>query len=183
MSWVFPARIRATSAWSKPWRKAIAVGVTGIGMSAFAMAALQGTQGQIAIDHVSPEDVSAARYFYNEAPPGSNLVLATSFFPTRLEGDYRRFNPNLRQEPALTDEERFRERVLDEDAVPEVTDYVRSFTGPRHYLAISDTMEDAAGYFGQLPSGSLDVLTDALRESPQWRVFYENDEVVIFEVT
>jgi hypothetical protein len=39
-----------------------------------------------------------------------------------------------------------------------------------------------AGYFGRLPAGSLTALTESLRQSAEWKVFYDNGVVVIFQL-
>jgi hypothetical protein len=161
-------------------RRRLTVGLTSVALSLFTLAAFQGTEGQVAFDYVSVDSAAAADYFYDNARPGSALVLATPFFPTRLDASYRLFNQNMATDPAVIDEQRFRHRQLGSSDVPAITEYVDSFVGAGHYLAISQTMAVQAGYFGYLPAGSLDALTDALRRAPEWRVFYENDEVVIF---
>jgi hypothetical protein len=73
--------------------------------------------------------------------------------------------------------------MLDGAELPGVTGYVDSFHGSGHYLVVSRAMAVQSGYFGYLPAGSLSALTEGLRRAVGWRVFYQNDEVVIFERT
>ena len=173
-------RHRRNSRRPRPW---LTRGLTTAVLSLGALTALQGTEGQLAYDGVSADSVAAAQYFYDNARPGSALVLASPDLPTRLTAGYRLFNVGSATDPALTDEERFRHRMLDAAETPAITGYVDSFHGSGHYLAISRAMAAQVGYFGYLPAGSLDALADALRVAPGWRVFYQNDEVVLFERT
>jgi hypothetical protein len=163
-------------------RHVLPAGIGGAALAVLLLAALQGTEGQFAFDHVSQESVSAAEFFYDEAPPGSALVLGTSDFPGRISARYRLFNQGLPAEPTLTDQPLFQHRRLDDSQLPAVTDFVRSIPGTGHYLAVSDAMAVEAGYFGRFPDGSLTALTGALRRSADWSVFYENPQVVIFRL-
>jgi hypothetical protein len=163
-------------------RHVLPAGIGGAALTVLMLAALQGTEGQFAFDHVSQDSVMAAEFFYDEAPPSSALVLATSNFPSRISARYGLFNQGMSAEPALTDRPGFQHRRLDDTQLPAVTAFVRSIPGTGHYLAVSDAMAVEAGYFGRFPDGSLTALTDSLRRSPDWSVFYENPGVVIFRL-
>lgn len=166
---------------SNSWRGAVAATISAVVLALLSFAASQGTQGQVAFDNVSTRAVETAQYFYDNARPGSILVLGTPIFPSRLTANYRSFNQNLQIDPTLLDETSFRHARLDQAYLAAVTRYVDSFKGSGHYLAISRAMAVQADYFGYLPAGSLDALSEALRASKQWRIFSENEEVVIFE--
>jgi hypothetical protein len=177
-----PSRRRHRAPHPRLSRYVVTESVAGAALTVLALAALQGTEGQFAFDHVSPESVVAADYFYDHARPGSTLVLATPNFPGRLDARYRLFNRGLTTEPALTDDPQFEHKRLDHTMISAVTSYVSAFPGREHFLAVSRDMAVEAGYFGHLPAGSLTALREALRGSPRWSVFYENPEVVIFQL-
>lgn len=162
------------------WRALVRALAGGVALSVLTLAALQATNGQFAFDYVSAKSAAAAQYFYDNARPGSILVLGTPIFPGRLTANYWFFNQNLATEPSLLDVPEFRRLGASDQAA--VAEYVSSFAGSGAYLAISRSMSVQADYFGYLPTGSLDALSAALRSSDDWQVFYENDEVVIFEM-
>ncbi|MBV9161905.1 MAG: hypothetical protein JO281_10220 [Pseudonocardiales bacterium] len=143
--------------------------------------ALQGLQGQFAVDRVPPNEVAAAEYLYAHARPGATIVLAAQNFPARFTANYGSFNAGQSGDPALLDEDKFRHVRFGPSSVPVVTQYALSFHGSDVYFVISQQMVVYSNYFGYLPHGSLEELKAALRASPRWRTFLDNGEVVIFK--
>jgi hypothetical protein len=157
------------------------VGVA-LALSACSLAAHQGLQGQFAVHAVATWDLHAARYFYAHAPVGSALLLGAQNFPARLTADYGRFNVGTPVEPALTDEQRFRDATLEASWLPDIEDWARSHAGTRTYLVVSRQMAAHAEFFGDLRPGALAALTEALRTSRRWEIFYEAPGVIIFRL-
>jgi hypothetical protein len=147
------------------------------------LASQQAVQGQFRLDRVPPSEITAAEYLYAHAEPGSSVLLAARNFPARLTANYDRFNIGLGTDPALMDEAEFHDVTFGPASVPAVTDWVRSFTGTRHYLVVSEPMIAYVHYFGFLPPGSLEGLTAALKDAPEWSVFYDDGQTTIFELT
>ena len=52
-----------------------------------------------------------------------------------------------------------------------------------NYLVVSNAMEAYTDYFGYEPHGWESSLQEALRQSPDWSVFYQADGVTIFKLT
>jgi hypothetical protein len=152
-----------------------------LALSLCSLAAHQGLQGQFAVHAVTTADLDAARYFAAHAPDGSSLLLGAQNFPSRLTGNYDRFNIGIPLEPALTDQEHFRDATLDASWQPAVEEWVSGYAGTRTYLVVSDRMVADAEYFGNLRTGALQTLEAQLRASRRWKIFYEGPGVTIFE--
>ena len=161
-------------------RRRLATAGIALMLSAFSMAAHQGLQGQFAVHAVASTDIAAARYFYSHAPAGSSLLLGAQNFPARLTGGYGRFNVGVPLEPAITDEDQLRDAALGERWLPRVEAWARDHAGTQTYLVVSRQMAVDAQFFGDLPTGALAALDDALRASPRWDVFYQAPGVTIF---
>jgi hypothetical protein len=157
------------------------VGVA-LALSACSLATHQGLQGQFTVHAVATADIDAARFFAAHAPDGSSLLLGAQNFPSRLTANYDRFNIGIPVEPALTDEERFRDATLDASWLPTIEEWAAGYAGTRTYLVVSDRMVADAEFFGDLQTGALQALEDGLRASRRWTIFYERPGVTIFEL-
>ena len=131
-----------------------------------------------------PDEVQASRYFYSHAEPGS-VLLGSPNFPTRLASDYDRFvlNPFNATDPSFLDP-RLWGRVLGVNDLPILADKIRAYEtdgATAGYVVLSTSQADAAELFGILPQGSLASLEQALLHSPDWTVFYRDQDTIIFQ--
>jgi hypothetical protein len=164
-------------------RGRIVVAASGPVFALVMLAGLQGLQGQLVVHQVRAADIVAAEYLYTHAEPNSSVVVAAPNFPTKLTGDYNRFNTRLTAvdislvgDPIFTGD-------LDAQRVPEVETYVRALGTRTNYLVVSDAMAAYTDYFGMLPAGSMASLAAGLRASPGWTVFYQVPGITVFRLT
>nr|MDT0656461.1 hypothetical protein [Micromonospora sp. DSM 115978] len=173
-----PARPR----WSA--RRTAGVALLGLALGVAALATVQGRHGQLVVDRQSAAEVRAARHLYATAEPGSTIALGTSNFPSRLTGDYGRFNRTVPVgEPDLVKGADLRDTPLGAEYLPAIENYLRGFGGTATYLVLSDGMDRQADYFGYLPDGALDRLGEALAADPDWTVFHRDGDVVVYQFT
>jgi len=153
-----------------------------VALLAILLSGLQGLHGQLIVHQVSRTDIRAAEYFYAHAQPGAALVLAAPNFPTKLTADYGSFNRgHVSVDITLVGDPLFAGNLTGSRAI-EVERYVAALRYPTSYLVVSRAMEAYTDYFGVEPHGWEASLEQALRESPDWTVFYQDDGVTIFKL-
>jgi hypothetical protein len=167
--------------WPDRWTSAATLRVTVVLAELLALF-LPAYYGLAEVNYIRPTDVAASQYFYAHGTPHSLLILATPYFPVRIAGNYDNFFVTTRPEPTLTDFPPFRHRFLTARDVPEIEALTAPYGGRSTYLVISSQMKVASHVFQLLPDGSLDSLSRALAASPDWRLFYRNRDVVIYEL-
>jgi hypothetical protein len=141
--------------------------------------------GLAEVDQIKPQEVAASRYIYENGRQGGILLLAAPNFPMRASADYDRFRiRNGPYDPNLMDSPQLRNRLLGEDDLPAIEATARYYenSGKPVYLVISSGMKAYCHLFTLLPDGSLDSLDRALATSERWRVFYRNDDAVVYEL-
>jgi hypothetical protein len=139
--------------------------------------------GQEELNIISPAEVRASEWFYYHARSGSVLVLAAPGFPYRYGGTYPSFrgpegdaNPNLLTEPA------FEGRPLGAAEVPNVAARIREYS--KYGYIVFDKDETAyAEVFRITPPGALAQLQAAVARSRDFRLWYSNSDVQIYELT
>jgi hypothetical protein len=139
--------------------------------------------GQEELNIISPAEVRASEWFYYHARPGSVLVLAAPGFPYRYGATYPTFrgpegdaNPNLMTEPV------FEGRQLGAAEVPSVAARIREYS--KHGYIVFDRDETAyAEIFRITPPGALAHLEAAVARSPDFRLWYSNPYVQIYELS
>lgn len=154
---------------------------SGVAMAAATLAALQGLQGQLAVNRVPATDIAAAKYFYAHAAPGSMLVLVAPNFPTKLTANYGSFNKGMPVDVALVRDPQLT-GYLDGTRLSGMEQYLRSLGARDNYLVFSTQTTVHTTYFGLLPEGATRSLEEAVRRSPQWRPFYLDQGVSIFRL-
>ena len=143
---------------------------------------LQAYFGLTQINLVRPSEVAAATYFYEHARPGSVLILAGPNYPERDSGVYDHFVVTSgAYDPKLVPNPSFTHRMLGSNDLPSIEGVLHSYA-PHGYFAITTGMKVYAHDFKLLPDGSLDNLDRALAASPRWKVFYRNQDAVIYEL-
>lgn len=131
---------------------------------------------------ISPAEVRASEWFYYHARPGSVLLLSAPGFPYRYGGTYPEFkgpegdaNPNLLSAPA------FQSRQLGAAQVPAVIARVHEYA-PRGYIAFAKDQTAFGEVMGVTPPGALAHLEAAIASSPDFRLWYANRDVQIYEL-
>lgn len=139
--------------------------------------------GEEELNIFSPAEVRASEWFYYHAQPGTVLVLAAPGFPYRYGATYPEFlgpegdaNPNLLTEPV------FEGRPLGVAQVPDVVARILEYS-KYGYIAFTKDETTYAEVFRITPPGELGHLEAAVASSPYFRLWYQNSDVQIFELT
>jgi hypothetical protein len=124
----------------------------------------------------TPEEVTAAAWLADHAPPGSLLVEGNRNYPAQFR-NYERFRyVPLDLEPLSTRREIARRPVRT---------MLRWMTDPEDagaYLLLTRSQERDAEAYGRRPVGFLEALEADLRASSRFRVAFEDRDAVIFTV-
>jgi hypothetical protein len=139
--------------------------------------------GEEELNIFTPAEVRASEWFYYHARPGTVLVLAAPGFPYRYGATYPEFlgpegdaNPNLLTRPAFVG------RPLGAAEVQDVVARVREYA--KHgYIAFTKDETTYAEVFRITLPGALGHLEAAVARSPYFRLWYQNSDVQIFELT
>jgi hypothetical protein len=166
-----------------PWNVQGSLGVAAVLIALVALF-LPSYFGLEQVNEVRPAEVAASQYYYDHVPRNSVLVLGVPNFPARVSGNYDRSRLVHGGEPSLADLPRFQGKMLTSTDLPDVEALVRQVEAPggNGYLAISTGMKVYCHVYSVLPDGSLDSLSNALAHSPRWRVFYQNNDAVIYQL-
>ena len=155
------------------------VGIVVLVMTALFLEAYFGTAE---INFTRPTELAAEQYFYQHAKTGSVLVLGAPNYPERSSGTYDRFVVTSgANDPKLAPNTYFLHRMLGVDDLPALEDEVHAYAA-HGYFAITTGMKIYCHVYGLLPDGSLDSLDRALAASNRWKVFYRNQDAVIYEL-
>ena len=138
--------------------------------------------GQEELNIISPAEVRASEWFYYHARPQSVLVLAAPGFPFRYGGTYPEYlgpegdaNPNLLSETVFVGQE------LGPAQVPYVAARIEEYA--KHGYIVFDKDETTyAEVFRLTPPGALGRLEHAVAHSSDFRLWYDNKVVRIYEL-
>ncbi len=157
------------------------LGVPGaaIVLTAAALASMQGAHGQLGFNRFTTAEVRASQFIYNHAEPGADIVLAAGNFPTRLTATYGAFasGPNSDRSLLNPDEDLVKLHLNERD-LPTINANFDAEVPT--YLVFSPSMRQFLHYFGYAPDGAFDRLQALIARSPQWRLFHQDGDVVIF---
>lgn len=138
--------------------------------------------GQEELNIISVGEVRASEQFYYHARPGSVLVLAAPGFPYRYGGTYSEFkgpegdaNPNLLTSPI------FQNRQLGAAEVPDVIERIREYS-KYGYIVFAKDETAYAQVMNITPAGALAHLEAAVAQSPDFRLWYANQDAQIYEL-
>ncbi|OLB81910.1 MAG: hypothetical protein AUI14_01620 [Actinobacteria bacterium 13_2_20CM_2_71_6] len=109
-------------------------------------------------------------------------MLATSDFPSPYTANYGGFKPGRNGIAELMKGANLAHLKLNADDLPAVEQFARDQGGTTAYLVISRSMKVYAHYFGYLADGALDTLDRAVGASANWKPFYHNADVVIYQL-
>jgi hypothetical protein len=138
--------------------------------------------GQEETNIISPAEVRASEWFYYHARPGSVLLLSAPGFPYRYGATYPEFsgpegdaNPNLLTDPI------FQSRQLGAADIPRVIARIGEYS-QHGYVAFTKDETTYAQVLGITPQGALAHLEAAVARSPDFRLWYGNKDVQIYEL-
>ena len=124
--------------------------------------------------HFSQNEVDAARYLYNTAPPGSLLIEGSRSYPTQFRNyEFFTYVP-IDREPAES-----WVSIID-NPVEVLSRWMGNKEYQRAYLIITRSQKADVNALGLMPAGSLDVIEQALLKSPKFQVIYGNADAKIF---
>ena len=131
---------------------------------------------------VSAAEVRASEQFYYHARPGSVLLFAALGFPGKYGATYPEFRgPEESEAPTLMTVSSFRNRQLGVAEVPNVISIIKQYA-QRGYIAFSKTETGYAELFHLTPPGALGHLEAAVARSPDFRLWYRNNDAQIYEM-
>jgi hypothetical protein len=138
--------------------------------------------GQEEFNIVSPAEVRASEWFYYHARPGSVLVLSAPGFPYRYGATYPEFNgPEVDANPNLLSSPIFQARQLGPVEIPHIVARIHEYS--RYgYVSFTKDQTAYAEALGVTPPGALAHLETAVASSPDFRLWYGNSDVRIYEL-
>ncbi len=170
--------IRLRSGWR---RRVLSIGLAG-GMSYATFAGLQGYFGlwSLVVEHPSQATL-AKDLLANATAPATFATLDPAGFPTRVSGDYVKFAsvdknfdlPLLALPPEIL-EGFARDRKI--EMLTESAAYREGET----YLIFDTQGRAAIQYYGYFPDGFVDEFERQVRSSPDWSVYAEDENSIIF---
>jgi hypothetical protein len=164
--------------------RAIGAAAGAVLLTAAMLAGIQGSHGQLAVDRFTDNEIVASKWLYGHAQPGAAIVLATSDFPSPYTANYGGFKPGRNGVAELIKANAMAHLKMNSADLPSIESYSRQLGGTTSYLVLSRSMRVYAHYFGYLydKDHALDNLQAACAASPNWKLFYRNPDVVIYQL-
>ena len=127
--------------------------------------------------YFTPEEVAAAEFVYDNAPPHTLLIEGSRNYPAQFR-NYEHFTyvPIAREDPADIDE------ILEEPVRTMRRWMSDDDTYRASYLIITRSQVAATTARGEVPGDGLLGVEEALRASPAFRVVFENRDATVFEL-
>jgi len=123
------------------------------------------------------DEVAAATWLYETAPDGAVIVEGSRNYPSQfLRYEQFTYVP-IDQEPSES-----REGVIANPAY-RLRLWLDQPDAPATYVLLTTSQSIGIDSVGPLPPGSIEDIEAALRESDDFRVAYENDDAVIFQLS
>ncbi|MFC9258574.1 glycosyltransferase [Streptomyces hydrogenans] len=134
-----------------------------------------GYYGKEAVNHYTLDEVAAARYVVEHAPPGSTIVTLTADVPD-LDLDYE-----VHRRVQLAYQDPDDQRVLVRDPLEGVTGFVFGATEERPAYVVLSRAQDMNLYVtGALPTEVSGRLRTALDGARGFTLVYENDDAAVY---
>jgi hypothetical protein len=127
--------------------------------------------------YFTTDEVAAAEFVYDTAPPDSLLIEGSRNYPSQFR-NYERFTyvPIAREDPEDI------QRILD-DPVRAMTRWMSDTDTYRaSYLIITRSQIAATTARGEIPGDGLPAIVEALRSSSEFRVVFANRDAIVFEL-
>lgn len=162
------------------------VGATAV-LSLVALASIQASYGGWFANLVTPESVRLTTQVLKEKDPTTLTIGVAPGAPGRIVAEYVDFlradelfdsgiDMWLTSWPGWEDEE-----FADPRRVTRLTDSLVWEQRPA-LVVITQQMRDYSAYYGTLPDGALDRFQGILESDPRWRLTYESDETLVYEL-
>lgn len=126
--------------------------------------------------YFTPNEVAAAEFVNDTAPPGTLLMDGSWIWPLQ----YRNYELFQYQSIVTLPKER-RSAILD-DPVGTLSQLLRDSKYPAVYLIITRSQKASVDMTGWLPAGSLDRIEQALLQSPQFELLFSNEDAKVFSL-
>jgi hypothetical protein len=131
--------------------------------------------GSEEMNYFSPAEVAAASWLYRTAPPGAQVIAATSNFPWAFV-HYNWYSYTFLDTPPSLGRDVLRAPV---NAMARL---MRPGHGPASYLILTRSQAAEIYLTAEWPSGAFSRLTRALQESSRFRVVYHNADALILQL-
>lgn len=147
-----------------------------VGLSVLLLAGLLlAYYGRERMNYFTPEEVTAARYLYNTAPPKS-LVVGIDYDYPSVFTNYEQYTHVTLTGQSITKSQL--ERLRD-DPVTAVTRVMSDPTYAATYLIITRSQKAHIEMDSILPAGTVDQIEQALLQSDEYKVIYQNQDATI----
>ncbi len=124
--------------------------------------------------YMTPEEIQAANFMYDNALPGSLIVEGTRNYPS-LFRNYEKFTyVPISREPAE------QVQAMVSDPVNELNRWMENRRYPAAYVLITRSMKAEIDMVGDMPPRSLDEIEQKLKGSGKFQVLYQNQDAIIF---
>lgn len=164
--------------------RALRLGLATPALVAVVLASMQGEHGRLVFTQFSVQEVQGVTYLYDHAEPGAWVVIGLGNAPGRLTARYVEFNDGGGNVVLFGDGRNgtvpLPSKVTDED-LKAITAFFYNHRDSPAYLLITSSMKHFANYYGYLPPGALDQVGALLTSSPQWNLWYSNQDVQIYK--
>jgi hypothetical protein len=137
--------------------------------------------GQELANRITSEDVAAAAWYEQHAPPGSIRVDLAQNAPGRLSSRYPLVS--LSDPASLLAQPGFAGHRLGPADIPPLIDLIQRQRARPAYVLLSRGQENYARLNGLLPSGSVTSFARALERSAAFQLVYQRPSVWIFQYT
>jgi hypothetical protein len=137
--------------------------------------------GQELANRITSEDVAAAAWYDQHAPPGSIRVDLAPNAPGRLSSRYPLVS--LSDPASLLEQPGFEGHRLGAADVPRLVALIQRQRAHPAYVLVSSGQENYARLNGLLPSGSVTSFEQALERSAAFRLVYQRPNAWIFRYT
>jgi hypothetical protein len=164
--------------------RAVRVGLATPALVAAVLASMQGEHGRLVYTQFSTEEVQAITYLYEHAQPGSFVVVAVGNTTDRLTARYTEFNGGAGGVVLFGDGSNGTVAVTGTVTARDLAAINTFFNNQGSsvgYLVITSGMKHFSDYYRYLPPGALDQVGALLSTSPQWNIWYSNDDVKIYK--
>ncbi|WP_345037431.1 hypothetical protein [Georgenia daeguensis] len=140
------------------------------------------------VNRIRADEVAASTWFYDNVPDASLMMLMVGNFPSRLEGNYGRFQTNS----LLVEEPRYRNHTFTAADVPRLVRILEAYTRfsmevrdvpeADAYFVLSSSQADYADLYRLATPEQVDSLEAVLASSPLFEVVYSGPDARIYRL-